>query len=311
MPPNPNPSKSPLSPDATVPEVIDRGKLGDQIREWWFPHRSFEFGGRLYEWTGIRAFYVFMAQLAGEPVLPKLGEGETHLSPGAVAEWRTNARYHEWANIVLYWTYIPGLVGGLIIPNYALFWISFVLSLINVACVLAERYKRAVCTDLLARGATGIEELPRPKAPEKPLADWYFVPKRWESVKLYETYGGERFRQMMVDATTACRFPPHLRKGNAQFIASMGRDEILGFEATTRTAEMIHTGGFVLHLVFFIAFWRLEPAIAVYLFLLLLFDFYFMVLQRYHRNRVWKLVERFRTRRPRREPAETNAGSVG
>ncbi len=240
-----------------------------------------------------------MARLANEPAFGKLGEAKTELSPNALYEFNSQARYHEWSNWVLWWTYIPGLVGGLIIPSWPLFWVTFLVSGFNLACIFGDRYKRFLIADMLARGAIGDKELDRPKPPEKPLADWYFAPKRWETEKLYLRTGVERFRVMMVEGTTALMYPPGERERNARYMQKLDRMEMLSFDQTTRIGEMIHTAGFLLHVAMFIAFWHVDPVMIPYFVLLLIYDLYFMFLQRYHRVRIWRLVQRLRKAKAR------------
>jgi len=235
-----------------------------------------------------------MAKLATEPQFGRLGSAKTDLSDEALYEFNAQARYHEWSNWVLWWTYIPGLVAGLILPNWTLFWTTFLVSGFNLLCIFGDRYKRFLISDMVHRGAIGDKELDRPNPPERPLADWYFAPKPWETERLYLHTGVERFRVMMVEGTTALMYPPGERERNARYMQKLDRNEMLSFDHNTRIGEMIHTAGFLLHAVMASFFWHLDPVMVPYFFLLLLYDLYFMGLQRYHRVRIWRLVQRLR-----------------
>lgn len=290
---------------------LAKERFGDRLREWWFPHRPFEKGGTIYEKIGIRWFYEKSAAFAGEPILPKLNDGPTEMSRDAIVEFRYRARYHEWANIILFGSYVPGLVAGLMIPNLAFFLCHVLISSVNLTCILNERYKRAICNQLLENGKMGERPIPSVKVPEKPMADWYFVPKFWESPKLYYNIGVEFFRLIIVDGVTGCRYPPHERVTDAKFMENLGMDDVLGLEATTRVSEFIHLCAFLGRLFLAFCFWGMEFATDLYFVLFGILDLYFVLLQRYHRTRVWKLVQRYRTRKAKREPGATPKGSLG
>jgi hypothetical protein len=283
--------------------------LGDRIREWWFPIRGWELKGRLWEVLGIRRLYVLTAHMAGEVVLPDLRGGATELSPESVEEIRRRSRYHEWANVVLFMTYFPGLVAGVLIGNLSFFLLHAILAGVNASCVLIERYKRSLALRLQSDGQMGVQPIPSVRAPEKPSGDWYFAPKRWESEALYQRLGVARFKEMLVDGVTACRYPPEERTTNAKFMEGNSLEDLLGLERTTRISESIHLAAFLGRLGMAIAFWGIEFGIDLYFLVFLILDLYFVLVQRYHRLRVWKVVQRYRTRRGARVTGEAPAGS--
>lgn len=302
-------SKSPGENPPPSRHRLARVGVGDRVREWWFPIRRWELGGRLWEALGFRRLYLLTANMAGEVALPGLREGPTELSPEAVEEIRCRSRYHEWANVVLFMTYFPGLVAGVLIGNVPFLLLHIVLAGVNFSCILIERYKRTLALRLQRDGQMGDQPIPSVRAPEKPSGDWYFAPKGWESEALYRRTGVAFYKEMLVDGVTVCRYPPAERTTDAKFMEGNSLEDLLGLENTTRVAESIHLAAFLGRLGIAIAFWGIEFGIDLYFVAFLILDLYFVLVQRYHRLRVWKVVQRYRTRRAAREPGGAPAGS--
>ncbi len=265
-----------------------------------------ERGGRLYERLGLRPVFQFVAGLFGESLPPPSAAAVAEPQPGEWLRIYVLSRYHEILNLIALTVYTPFLVLLCLRRMYGFAIYCLILMLTHKAALLLERYKRARCDALLSDA--GIVEryldapvIWRPKLSALPpvlrlgLCHWYFTPRRWETERLYTALGMGAFRAFVLRIVRATGTAPETDMGYERFVS--GRSELLAFETQTRVAEATHLAGIIQHLPFAIGMAAArDVAGEVYVAFMLAVNLACVLLQRWHRVRVWPVVQRLRAR---------------
>jgi hypothetical protein len=264
--------------------------------------------GRVLETCGIRALHVFVSARVGERPLPTIEDAKTSTAYSAedIAELQIQTRYFGKAN---FWRAVLHLPIILMFANSEAWRFTFLfvtMVVFHSFLILIELYKASVIRNL--KPGEGGE---RPKfADQKPVSwgDWYFSPKPWESEKAYARMGIKFFRWQVTYFMERAMLTKEQRKSGlkAEYVGGGGRAEVLRFESSTRVAEVVHLGMGaidILPVIFVIQhqIWLMLP----YVLWICYGDFGLAILQRSHRLRVWKLVERMRAKHAKAEEAKT------
>ncbi len=254
---------------------------------------------RHYERLGTRRVYAMTTALAAETMLPSPSDGAAAV-PAAPVLQRTAelSRYYESNNWVRFVLLVPFLISF-----WRVHWgwhVAYVAALatMHLSSVVVERYKRALCRELAHRAEPHV---PRDNgAPLPPMGrSWFYDPKRFETMRLYQLVGMELFRRFMeawADCTRLTR-DQRAQGAHATHLERPSRQDLDLFERATRTNEKMHDFGILLDLPLAVPYWLLGIwPLVVWAALIALFDLYCAVLQRYLRLRVWGLVQRLRSR---------------
>lgn len=271
--------------------------------------RRMEYDGRLYERVGLRFLYCRVAALFGDPVLPPVTAPDTciqsHLNLRQVKKLYIDSGYYEIVNLIYCIFYLPltaylFLQGQTAAILYAAVWIG-----VHALCIVLERYKRALALVWLmhhnARNeweTPEAEALPRSAFPTW-MHRWYFHPLGIESEKLYQTLGTERFRLFVVwlKQLTALNPEAEQPKRKVRYIEGATSAHIEQFLEETRISEVTHVIGLLSLIPYAILFWRdTTPAGMVALAPLIWGNLYSTLLQRYHRVRIARILNRRRIR---------------
>jgi len=261
--------------------------------------------GRIYERLGLRPVFGLIAGLFGESLPPPSSVKVTSCTPDEAGEWRrvcVRTRYYETLNLIAIIVYTPFLTWLILYCSKAFAGYCLALVLSHIAALLLERYKRARCDGLLT--AAGIQDrtvdaaqIWRPLTPNVPpvlkLAPirWYFTPKRFESERHYRALGMGPFRAFVLMLIRATGTAAETDAGYERIVTT--RSAVHAFEAQTRVAEATHLMGMAEHVPFLYAVFEARNAFgAVYLAFMLAVNLYCVMLQRWHRLRVWPVVQR-------------------
>lgn len=295
----PHPEATHDSPrTARVARLLDR----------WYRLRPIEHDGRCYRLLGLVPVFACIARLFGE----RLPEPD-RLTSAELAQIRMRARYHELINLM-------SIVAQLPLPwlasrtgNGPLTAYGLALLVPHILSVMLERFKRAICetssatTLILETQAHGPAKAPdRAASSHCAQAHWYFGPFPCETERLYEVLGVEAFRRFVL---TLIRISaPPANDGASLRNVRGGRRGLAAFEEQTRTAELTHLFGTLLHVPFAVAF-ALEGFWSGLAFVLCLFALNVIcaLLQRQHRVRLAKLLRASagRAAQSRSEPCES------
>jgi hypothetical protein len=255
---------------------------------------------KTYESLGVRPAYLLAARIAGERPLPASGVAPAGLSAQDLEDALKASRYFESANIA--W-------GLLYVPHVWFFWeahrgaLAYTLGLmgLHAACVVVERYKRALCREILAR-PEWLSQESRPKLPEfqgPRASDVFFNPKRFESERFFLMIGMGPFRKFVQWVVTT--LTNGLKKGTVESLPAPTRANALEFERKTRVAEAVHWFGVALNLPLVALSWVSgSPGLTVWSAVITLGDSGLAVLQRWHRVRLWPVVSKIRAADDRR-----------
>jgi hypothetical protein len=255
---------------------------------------------RLLEGLGCRAFYSFLApEWHRLPSVAGLQAGEEIPIEGYRKGLR-DARYYAGANGLRLLTYVPIFIGY---QKYAgvFGWSSLgLLTAFHVVSIFTEAYKYAILR--LAKEWGRVKEgLKWPLGPDpvSPATRGYFAPLRYETKAGYVGIGMEWFRIRVV------LFVDGLSGGPAQERGS--RKGLFNFTNDTIAAEKIHLIGGALSAALMIPFVvNRAYGYAGYVSILVMLDTYLVMLQRYHRTRVWEALrlERGNDRQPKLSSAD-------
>jgi hypothetical protein len=249
-----------------------------------------------YEKLGIRLLYRLTAGSAGEALLPASDARENLPFAGAMRRRMAMSRYTEGTNWVRFIILLPVIWGAIAIHAAWLVVYVSLLALTHVVAILCERYKRALCEELLPFAVEG--ETPQPVL--GPFKDtWYYRPKRWESMQLYVCLGVTLTQKWILDFAEHYQYDRKHRgtKEKVTTLEQPSRKELDQFERSTRVSENFHLIGIALDSVMVVPFMFLHMGLLVtWTVLIVIFDLECLMLQRYHRVRVWKLVQKVRAK---------------
>lgn len=260
--------------------------------------------GRLYERAGLLPLFRLVAALFGEELPPARGEPVPAQTTERVQEWLccyVRTRYYELLNLIALAVYTPFLAILLLHRHWALAVYCGLLMLTHKLALMTERYKRARVDDLLVQSGVetreaSLEEVWRPREFRLPpvlataLAQLYFRPKPWERERFYRVLLAASFRSFVlflfdVSGTHG------LGTRDCRMLRGLRDMEI--FERQTRVSEVTHLIGILQHVPFAVAAiaYR-DVAVGLYVAFMLAVNTECVLLQRWHRARVWPLLHR-------------------
>jgi hypothetical protein len=250
---------------------------------------------RAMELVGVRSLSVFAGKVFGQPHPPSLGSKEPpRWTKADYVGFRQDARYYLISNAIR-----AGLTAPLVYATAQIGagWIVDFMGLVlilHLLIVVVEGYRLGLARELEPK-ALPTEPNPsaRKPAPVTFKTRGYFRPRAFENEPLYRFLGVEWFRRIVVwyGEVTKLSAEDRERGEEVRYVEHAGLQEVVQFESTTRTAEAIHLICALWNLP---ALWVLVLAgspwtpVAAALFLL---DAYLVLLQRYHRSRVWVLIQ--------------------
>lgn len=215
-----------------------------------------------------------------------------------IKDIRDNSRYFGWANVLRGALYLPVFYLAWQLESWFTIAALVVLLLVHVLCTFVEIYRNLVSNywlmttspeeDHLAGGRVG-----RVAKPE-PSKHWFFSPKRWDSIEAYRLMGVERFRKLVVDYTNATKFTKAERAAGRRVEYVKGdKQSIINYEFDTRIGEVMHAAAWLFNVPPFLTFlWHGMWGWLLYVSIILLLDGYLVLLQRYNRARVHKLLHK-------------------
>ena len=214
------------------------------------------------------------------------------------------SRYFASANVSRTILHLPIVVMFYLAPDW---WWKLAGAMFTVFClwhlllVFLEIYKSGIMhripADPDAKGVPGETYVPTP------WGDNYFTPRKWESERFYERLGIIPFQKFTLWYIYVARLTRQERKQGKQieFVKHKSFSELARFENGTRIGEMVHSYfvGFDLIPVLY-ALLLHHPGWIAYTLFILWGDSWLVLLQRYHRVRIWKTFVRIRDREARR-----------
>lgn len=290
------------------------GDPADWVLWWWFPIRRWETFG-LYRLLGLDRYYTFMVGLTREPDFRRsvadLERGEAPLSREDVVWFRQESRYHDGANMIRIGFLLP-LFGALVaFESWGLAAMLLGFGLLHTYSLMLDRYKQMWLNlyekKAIERGVELPEKIKRSGAAsfhpspfhKRPLR-WYYEPKPWESERFFLALGIGRWQRVVHYMTSKAWHPVaerHEPGARTSFFREGSRQEMVGFEFSTRLGETMHWLGFLTLAPVALTLWRLgsywSSAIAQFV---MLTDILLVMTLRMHRARIWKLVQRVASR---------------
>jgi hypothetical protein len=253
---------------------------------------------------GIRNAYLWLAAITGEAPIE---DASTLRSQGW--SWRLtkepdrqhivdSARYFVIANWIRLVFYLPVIGVFAWVGQWFGFSLAVLLAIWHLMCIVVERYKLSLLR-LVPKPAPApalTPALPFLQVQGK-LGESYYRPKRFESPALYQAIGGEVIRKLVLEYTQRTKLTPERRaRGEkADYLAERSGKAILDFEFGTRVGEKLHLLALSFNIPILILAWISTPIwFGAYVSLMVLLDGYLVLLQRYHRSRVWGTVVRLR-----------------
>lgn len=267
------------------------------------------------EKAGIRKVFFFAPNGRVESVLPMVGDAPK--TPGYSAQLLNEkveaSRYFAISNAVRLGLHLP------IVVMFFLFGITAIAPavLFTIFClwhallVFLEFYKTGILfripPDPEAKGVPGEAFEP------SPWGDNWFVPKPWETEKFYRRLGLPMFQKITLFYIYVARLSRKERRQGKQieFVKHKNFSELARFEAGTRIGEMVHSyfvGFDVIPVVY--AVLHHNPAWIGYTLFILWGDSWLVLLQRYHRVRIWKTFVRYRERAAKQRAEEPGTVST-
>lgn len=248
------------------------------------------------EALGVRALYVFTASSVQEPILPSTKDApeKKGWSAEQLHERRSGSRYFAAANMIRTVFHLPVIVFSVI---YGFKWVTWLFSFFAVChllLALVESYKAGI-VELVPPDEKGSEI---DQFVPANFAEHWFSPKPWESEKFYHAIGIKWFQALTTLIIKHIWLTKAERKSGVEveYLRSHTPVQVLRFEVATRVGEMVHMAmglmdGIPLVLA---ATHKLGWGWVLYFVWIFWGDTWLGFLQRYHRLRVWKLVQRCR-----------------
>jgi hypothetical protein len=264
------------------------------------------FTTRAMELLGVRGLSLATARLFGVPHPPSVKVVvKSSDSANAISEdlswtkeqfvaFRQDARYSLIANAIRGSMTVPLVYAT---AELRAGWIPIFTALVlglHVLIVLVDGYRLALARELEPFALPNTVQEPRPhRSPAITFkTSGYFKPRPFENQMLFRALGVEWFRKVVVWFVETTKLSQEDRKRGEEvhYVESASRSELVQFEAATRTAEAIHL---------ICAIWNVPAATVLILagspwaisaVLMIGLDCYLVLLQRYHRARVWALI---------------------
>ena len=251
---------------------------------------------KVLESIGVRRLYLFIAGSVQEPVLPTVAGAPTTKGwdEEQLEERLSGSRYFRNANLIRAALHVPVIVFGALHGYESLISVFAALALGHLLLALVESYKSGIVR-MMPPDEDGVEVSEFVPAN---FGERWFAPKRWETDRLYGIIGIKPFQALTTFLIKHIWLTKDERKAGKQveYLRSMSPTKILRFENATRVGEMVHLSmGAIDAVPLILAIWLgAHPAWIAYFVWIFWGDTWLGFLQRYHRLRVWKLVERSR-----------------
>ena len=240
---------------------------------------------RGFELIGVRAFYTFLAPPWHRvPSVRELRDGQ-YLSAETFRKGIRDARYYTGANGLRLLTYIPIYYGLVKLQDRLALSMLVALSAFHLVSILAETYKAIVLLSAKKMGRVVDDPslVPIPPEPPKPPLKGYFSPYRFESKRGYQSIAMEWFRVRVAKFVDSLSGGPSTDRGSRKGLHNFVQDTI--------AAEKIHWIAAVLSFVMALPFYvQGDRGMSAYASVLVVLDLYLVMLQRYHRTRVWEAL---------------------
>ena len=241
-----------------------------------------------FEALGVRRLYVLVAGWIHEPLIPGTFEPVGTWRKSLLEEAKAKTHYFAAANLARAACYIPQGIAFFVYRYWpglvyvVLIWIAHLL----LVCV--EQYKRSLTGHWIPL-APDIEVKPERPVPEWPPGIYRLRP--FETEKFYQSIGIDWFRKFSTWAMSTLTYGFSGQK--MTFIAQPSRKQALAFERATRVSEAVHLGSAVTVAPLVVLSWLGAPlGIAIYSTVIVIGDVLLALLQRYHRARVWPVIQR-------------------
>lgn len=274
--------------------------------ERYYQQSRMEANGRTYEILGFRWCYLGLTQIFGETTLPDTHAiqgmptlSESGLDTSTLSKMYLATRYYEAVHLACATLTLPIVCSMLLYWHLGLFVYASTLFLLHCLNTFQERYKRCLCWLLLqkptsepAQSATASLSTDVQKTAPK-----WFTPAPFETIKFYRTLGIERLRRIVLNVTTSTMLDTHQRANGEKhsFMSGHSQQHLHTFQQQTQTAEVSHIVGVLLHFPFLWYFLREGFWTGgLYVLLLNFANGYCALLQRYHRVRMARILQRHR-----------------
>lgn len=246
---------------------------------------------RLIEIMGGRLLYVGLAKIFRDRIMPPTGHPFAQgFTQEDLAEISRNARYFGISNLGRVALNLPVILILILYSAWPVAWFVGSQCLMHLLVAYSEAYKRN-----LAESHKPDPEAIASESQISPLVGSWFEPKKWESKKLYQKIGVDWFRVIVEGYINWARRTDE-EKARGQVVAYLptpSKNQILAFEAETRVGELVHFGMAILDAVPFVyGVATLNPYLIFFTDYLVVGDIYLSLLQRFHRLRLWKFVQR-------------------
>lgn len=247
-----------------------------------------------------------MSRMAGEAMLPPTTSNDlSRWDHERIEEVRDGARYFRTANFWRLLVYVFPFFAVLAeLRETSLAWIPLGTILyfvgFHVLCITLETYKMLLSNHHepnLPQEADRVLEEPdiAPDIRLSPKMHWYFSPKFYETEPFYRAIGMPWFKNLVTNYIEATKFDREQKKLGKKNVFVKGRsvDDAKTFIRDTRVAETIHIAAFFINLPLILEGMILRRYTVVWFVLpVLALDAYLILLQRYHRLRIWPLLEK-------------------
>lgn len=249
---------------------------------------------KLFEALGARALYAAVAWIVREPVLPhSRAEAPPAIDQPTMLEIKRESRYFAAANIARAACYLPHFVAFL--AGHYRAGLVYVVGLFVLHGVMytVEVYKTALCDFWYPRLPAKLE--PKKVEPTPPTG-WFHL-LSFETERFYRLIGMEAFRRFVTWMMSTLTFGFSGKK--VDFIPAPKRSHTVVFEQETRVSETVHliSALTIAPLVWFS--WAGAPwGVGLWSTVVVFGDLGLGLLQRYHRVRVWPVLQRMLERKP-------------
>lgn len=257
---------------------------------------------RFLEKLGIRRFYRLLTVIGNDRML-SFDELPTY-TKAKLKELRDDVRYFSWANFFRGILYVPVIIALWPLDHpYVVGSLIFLVSF-HFVCIMLEFYKGTLMDFWMPQ----MEDTPDDKRHAKDRSElrvdphWWFSGKAFESVDGYRRIGLEWFRQLVVSYTNKTKFTKEEIKAGkrVEYLQGGTMESVVKYERDTRVGEMMHMAALAFNVAPFGVFllrhsWFFVGLVGFILWL----DLYLVLLQRYNRLRVHKILVRGLRGRPK------------
>lgn len=246
------------------------------------------------EKLGGRVIYLCVTKFFREKPLPPVKARQAELSPTDLEKCKMDARYFGLANLGRFGFCLPIVLVLYLLQGGWIFWLLVVQSVLHLTLAWSELYKYNLASSLVAN-----ENVPDQAISFPELNSKWFEPQSWETQNFYKVIGVERAKWVVLGLYEVIQTTREQRaRGETyQFMDSKQPEKLIEFEANTRVSELVHYFvGFLDAIPFVFAILGHHWAFALATGYLLVCDLYLSLLQRYHRVRIWKIVQKLKKR---------------